>query len=96
MSKLLTQWGDIFVFAGEGPEAAVQCARCGAHICRAADNWKEHAIARSASFTDLGSHAEDHPDLVAWEYFCPACARRLWVEFRKRGQAPDRDFAFRF
>ncbi|MBI2873679.1 MAG: hydantoinase B/oxoprolinase family protein [Firmicutes bacterium] len=95
MQKQLTKWDDIFEFVDTESGKMIQCAKCGHQICPVDEDWKKHVIMSEASFPDLGCYMEDHPDLVVWEFFCPSCALRFWVEVKKRGQVPDRDFQFK-
>lgn len=78
--------GDALEFASGDGETWVRCD-CGTVLCRAADNWREHALVSSASPEAFGVDVALADEMEVRRYACPACLRLHAVDVRRRGDA---------
>ncbi len=71
------------VARGDLGETAIRCVRCGHLVCRAADNYKRHALRRDRDLAALSGRPmpDGRPYLGVYrEYACPGCATLLQVD----------------
>jgi N-methylhydantoinase B len=69
----------------------IQCTWCGEVLCRAEQNWKDHAIVRRASLATAGPLRVENEQFFLREFFCPGCATVLEVEVASDDMPPLHD-----
>lgn len=71
----------------------VECAKCGREICRAGENYKEHAAMREVDPSEVPLRTRDRSIEIYYEYYCPGCATLLEVDAAGPGERPLKDIA---
>jgi N-methylhydantoinase B len=61
------------------------CDRCGAHVGRADEDWKETAAVREESLDTVGVATNDAAGYCLRQFCCPDCGTLLDTEVAKRG-----------
>ncbi len=77
--------GDVLEVVSDGSEHFVRC-RCGDVLCRAADNWRDHARMQIAAAAELGPAIPRLDEgIEVRQYACGSCGVLLSVDVRRPG-----------